>query len=74
MECLFRDATEEDFVRADSKKQDEIIRDTVAIIKNSHFKDKGGLHFKHSTGSIDYMFDDVANDYEQDMNSLRTSK
>lgn len=74
MECLFQDATEERFINADTKKQDEIIKDTINIIRNSNFKDKGGLHFKHSNGSIDYDFEEVANNYENNMNNIRGNK
>ena len=74
MECLFKDATEERFVKASPQDQDKIIRDTVEIIRNSQFKDKKGLHFDYTGGSIDYDFEKTAENYTDTMNGLRGNK
>ena len=74
MECLFKDATEEKFVSATKQEQDQIIKDTVNIIRNSQFKDKKGLHFDYTGGSIDYDFDKTAENYTNTMNELRNGK
>lgn len=74
MQWLFKDATEENFINSTPEEQDKIIRDTVDIIRNSQFKDKKGLHFDYTGGSIDYDFEKAAEDYTNTMNDLRGSK
>lgn len=71
MERLFVDATEEKFVNANKDRQDEIIRTTINIIKNSYFKDRKELSFDYSGGTINYNFEESANKYEENMNKLR---
>ncbi len=74
MERLHVDATEEEFLNADKHTQDEIIKATVQIIQNSHFKDRKELSFGYSGGTINYNFEESAEKYEDNMNSLRNSK
>ena len=74
MERLCVDATEEIFINSEEEKQDEIIRDTMKIIRNSYFKDKENLHFDYTGGSINYNFEASANIYEETMNQLRGVK
>ena len=71
MERLFVDATEEEFVKADGKKQDEIISSTVKIIKNSYFSDNDELRFDYNGGSIKYNFKDSAVKYKENMDQVR---
>ena len=68
MERLFVDATEEKIVNSNEQQQNEIIKDTVEIIRNSYFKDKGELSFGYIGGSIDYNFEESANKYEENIN------
>ena len=74
MERLFVDATEEKFIISDEEKQDEIINDTIKIIRNSYFKDKEELSFEYDGGSIDYNFEDIVNNYKEDMDALKNVK
>lgn len=74
MERLFIDATEERFINSSEDKQDEIIKDTITIIRNSHFKNKKELHFNYNGGSINYNFEESANKYEENMTQLKVSK
>lgn len=74
MERLFVDATEEKIVNSNEQQQNEIIKDTVEIIRNSYFKDKGKLSFGYTGGSIDYNFEESANKYEENINGLRSKK
>lgn len=74
MERLFVDATEEKFINSSNDKQEEIISDTIKIIRDSYFKDKKELHFDYTGGSINYNFEESANKYEENMNQLRGSK
>ncbi len=71
MERLFVDATEEKFINSNEDKQNEIIRSTIEIIRNSYFKDQKELNFDYSGGSINYNFEESANKYEENMNNLR---
>ena len=71
MERLCTDATEEKFINASKKEQDEIIKTTVDIIKDSYFKDRNELSFSYDGGVINYSFDESANTYEENMNKLR---
>jgi len=71
MERLFVDATEEKFINSSEDKQDEIIRTTIEIIKDSYFKDKKELNFDYTGGTINYNFEESANNYEKNMNQLR---
>ena len=74
MERLYVDATEEDFLNSSATSQEEIIKSTVEIIRNSHLKDRGELSFAYSGGTIDYNFEESATRYEDNMNSLRNAK
>lgn len=74
MERLFVDATEEKFVGASTQTQNEIIKTTVEIIKDSYFKDKEELNFDYVGGNINYNFEESANQYEENMNGLRNQK
>ena len=74
MERLFVDATEEVFLNADEATQDDIIKSTVEIIRNSHFIDREELSFPHSSGTIDYNFEESVDRYESNMNNLRKGK
>ena len=74
MERLFVDATEEKIINSNKVKQDEIIKSTVKIIKDSYFKDKRELNFDYTGGSINYNFEESANKYEENMNKLRGIK
>ncbi len=74
MERLLIDATEEKFINSNDNKQEEIIRDTIKIIRNSYFKEKKELHFDYTSGSINYNFEESANKYEESMNQLKGSK
>ena len=74
MERLFVDATKEKFINSSEDKQNEIIRSTVRIIRNSYFKDQRELNFDYSGGSINYNFEESAYKYEENMNKLRNGK
>ena len=74
MERLFVDATEERFINSNKENQDEIIKATIGIIRNSYFKDQRELNFDYSGGSINYNFEESANKYEENMNKLRNGK
>lgn len=74
MERLFVDASEEKFINSSEEKQEEIIRTTIKIIKDSYFKDKKELSFDYNGGTINYNFEESANRYEENMNKLRGSK
>lgn len=74
MERLFVDATEEKFINSNEDKQDEIIRATIKVIKDSYFKDKKELSFDYTGGTINYNFEESANKYEENMNKLRGIK
>ncbi len=74
MERLFVDATEEKIVNSNEQQQNEIIKDTVEIIRDSYFKDKGELSFDYTGGSIDYNFAESANKYTETINELRSKK
>lgn len=74
MERLFVDATEEKIMSSSKEKQDEIIKETIAIIKDSYFKDKEEFNFDYSGGAISYDFDESANKYEENINQIRGSK
>ena len=74
MERLFVDATEEKFLNSNKDTQDEIIRTTVQMIKDSHFKDKEELSFEYPGGTINYNFEESANEYAKNMSELRKSK
>ena len=74
MERLFVDATEERFINSSEENQEEIIRTTIKIIKDSYFKDKKELSFDYNGGTINYNFEENANKYEENMNKLRGSK
>lgn len=74
MERLFVDATKEKFINSSEDKQNEIIRSTVQIIRNSYFKDQRELNFDYSGGSINYNFEESAYKYEENMNKLRNGK
>lgn len=74
MERLFVDATEEEFLNSPAAEQDQIIRETVKIIRDTHFKDKDELSFAYPGGSMDYNFEESAQSYEENMNHLRNSK
>ena len=55
-------------------KQDEIIKATLAIIRDSYFKEKGELSFDYVGGNINYNFEEVANQYEENINDLKNNK
>lgn len=74
MERLFVDATEEVFLNSNESTQDEIIKTTIDIIKDSHFKEREELNFGYPGGSINYNFEESATKYEENMNALRNSK
>ena len=71
MERLCVDATEEKFINSSKDKQDEIIRITMEIIKESYFKDKKEFEFDYTGGTINYNFEESANKYKENMNQLR---
>ena len=71
MERLFVDATEEKFMNASKDIQNEIIQTTIEIIKDSYFKDKKELNFDYTGGTINYNFEESANNYEEKMNQLK---
>lgn len=71
MERLLIDATEEKFINSDAKKQEEIIKSTIEIINSSYFKNKKELNFDYEGGSINYNFEEIANEYEENMNRLK---
>lgn len=76
MEKLFVDATEENYIKSDKKVQKQILKDTIKIIRNSNFKEKKELNFEYNQGtsSINYNFNDAANNYEKEMNKLNNTK
>lgn len=71
MERLFVDATEEEIINAPVDKQDDIINNTIEVIKNSYFSDKGELQFKFANVAINYNFDDTADNYEEKINQIK---
>lgn len=71
MERLLVDATEEKFTNSDAKKQEEIIKSTIEIINNSYFKNKKELNFNYDGGSINYNFEEITNEYKENMNRLK---
>lgn len=71
MERLLVDATEEKFINSDAKKQEEIIKSTIEIINNSYFKNKKELNFNYEGGSINYNFEEITNEYKENMNRLK---
>lgn len=74
MERLLVDATEEDFLNASPTTQDDIIESTIKIIRDSNFISKGELSYDYPGGTIDYNFQEAADNYESNMNQLRNSK
>lgn len=74
MERLFVDATEEKIMSSNEAKQDEIIKATLAIIRDSYFKEKGELSFDYVGGNINYNFEEAANQYEENINDLKNNK
>lgn len=74
MERLLVDATEEEFTSATSEMQDAIISSTVQIIRDSYFNTKDELSYAYPGGTINYNFEETVNDYQENMNQLRSSK
>lgn len=74
MERLFIDATEEKIINAPKDKQDEIIQNTINIIRNSYFRDKEELHFEYPGGTINYNFENSVSAYEDSINQIRHTK
>ena len=74
MERLFVDATEEEFLNSKEEQQDEIVRETIKIIRDSHFKQKEEFNFDYPGGTINYNFEESAKKYEENMNNLRGNK
>lgn len=64
MERLVIDATEEKLASLTPEEQQKLIASTIAIIRNSYFKDKKELRFAHSEGEITYNFEEAAESYE----------
>ena len=44
---------------------------TLQNIRDSHFKDQGEMHFDYVGGSINYNFEESAQEYEANMNKLK---
>lgn len=74
MERLFVDATEEKIINTPEDKQNEIIQNTIKIIRNSYFQDKDELQFEYPGGYINYNFENTVNSYEDSINQIRHSK
>lgn len=74
MDRLLVDATEETFKSLPTSEQDELIKQTIQIIKDTHLNNKTELSYSYPGGSIDYNFEETANTYEENMNGLRRSK
>ena len=74
MDRLLVDATEETFKSLPASKQDELIKQTIQMIKDTHLNNKTELSYSYPGGSIDYNFEETANTYEENMNGLRRSK
>ena len=74
MERLFVDATEEKFIGSSEDRQDEIVKSTINIIRDSYFKDKKELNYDYNGGTINYNFEESANKYAENMNQLRERK
>jgi hypothetical protein len=74
MERLFVDATLEDFLNSEPEQQDEIIANTIKIIRDTHLQDKDRLSYAYPGGTIDYSFSEAADQYEENMNSIRGTK
>ena len=74
MERLAIDATEEKIINATKMEQDKIIKATIAIIKDSYFKNKGELNYGYNGGEINYNFEEAADNYEESINKIRNSK
>ena len=74
MERLFVDATEEKFINSSEDNQNQIIKATIKIIKDSHFKDKKEMKFDYTGGTISYNFEESATQYEENMNKLKGIK
>ena len=71
MERLFIDATEERIAGSSPDKQEEIINNTIQIIRNSYFKNQEELNFNYDGGSITYNFEESANNYAKDIDEIR---
>ncbi len=73
MERLFIDATEERIKKSDNKKQEQIIKETINIIRDSYFKAQGGLAFvdKDSGGFIKYDLEEMADRYDEAINQFK---
>ena len=74
MERLLVDATLEKVSNSNKNEQEQIIKDTVKIVKDSNFKDKEELNFDYNGGSINYNFEDTANNYENVMNQIKNGR
>lgn len=74
MERLAIDATEEKITNATKEEQEKIIKATIAIIKDSYFKNKNELNFAYPGGEINYNFEEAADNYEESINQIRNSK
>lgn len=74
MERLLVDATLEKVSNSNKNEQEQIIKDTVKIVKDSNFKDKEELNFEYNGGSINYNFEDTANNYENVMNQIKNGR
>ena len=74
MERLFVDATEEKFINSNDETKEEIIKDTIEIIRNSYFKDKKELKFDYDKGTLYYNFENSVSSYEDNMKRLRGNK
>jgi len=73
MERLFVDATEEKIINSTKEEQNEIIKSTIEIIKDSQFKEKEELNFGYNGGAIVYNFEQSADKYEENINKLINS-
>lgn len=74
MERLLVDATEEEFLNANPTTQEAIIESTIQIIRDSHFISKDELSYAYPGGTIDYNFEETVDNYETNMNQLRSGK
>ena len=74
MERLFADATEEKIVSSDALTQEQIIKNTISIIRDSYFKEQDELTYSYSGGTINYNFEETVEQYSENMNSIRNSK
>ena len=68
MERLLVDATEEKYDIFSKTEKEDILNTTIDIIRDSYFKDQKELSYDYSEGTMNYNFEEMANQYKDNMN------